>query len=299
MKFNMGRGALFLGALLVLSSCGRNNLPTETVQSEPLASTRMDSYYGGYGNWWGWGGWGQGAVTAFGDYARGIGFARYMTAQANYQNALAAQEFAQANAYSRLMRSMWIDLRRLESEKYRIARARKALDDRARSLNGIAMGKLQYAKSSLLYFSALPGFASLKVVADNETVGPFAADVFSGRTERTRYVDGKVVKEKVEIEPFNGGSLYEFVSWLAVKGYDVKVTTTAPGTAPGAWQLLMSIRAQLQEQIALTDKALKEEAKQDTADIIKIWGESIWGSYGNGLLKDYSAQIQHADNLRK
>lgn len=300
MKNIMASSVLILSAVLFLSGCGRN-LPTENTSSnETLAAARTDAYAVGvgYNGWWGWGGWGSGAVTAFGDYARGIGIARYLTAQAYYQDALTLQEYARANAYAKLMHSMWIDLRRLDSEKYRIAKARKALDAKARSLNGIALGKLNYAKSALLYFSNLPGFATLPIVSKYETVGPFAADTFVPKPDRTHYVDGKLETVKTEMEAFNGGSVAEFVSWIAVKGYDVKVNTAVAGAGPSAWQILMAVRSQLQEQIALTDAALKETAKADTADIIKIWGESIWGNYGYGLLKDYRVQVEAAEKLR-
>ncbi len=292
-------GVLILSTLAILTSCGKN---PETSSADGMASAREDAYYGYYHRpaaWWGWSGWGGGrAVTAWGDHLRFIGQARYYTALANYQNAAAAREWVRARAYARLMHSMELDLRRLEREKYQMDVARKTLHGRARSLNGLVQGKLSYARPSLVLFTGLPGFSSLPIVTETKKVGPFGPEHFIVNPERTRYIDGKMVKEKVEVETFNGGTVEEFLAWIAVKQYDVKVETAAEGSPLTPWQILMAVRSQVQEQIALTDKALAEEQKKSTAELITLWGESIWGNYGAGLLKSYEAQIQAAKKLK-
>lgn len=285
-----------MATLLFLAGCGK--LEENQTQPELMTGAVAHHYHGGNGGWWGWGGWGQ-AVTAWGDHLRFIGQARYLTAKANYENALAAEQWVRANAYLRLMRSMHQDFYRLERDKYKLNKERERLAQMASGLNGISVGKLKVsALSSLGWFSNLPGFTTLPLIKEGKQVGPFGPEQFITSPTRTRFVDGVRITEPVTVEGFSGGTIEEFLGWLRTRYYDVKVETSA--AAPTAWQVLMSVRAELLNQVALTDAALKEEAKQDTADWLQIWGETaLWSGYGGGLLKDYQKEVAAAAALGK
>lgn len=282
--------------------------PREVVTSEPERANEPGFKFSGAAiqieshqyesGWWGWGGWGR-AVTAWGDHLRFIGWARYLSAKAHYETAIAAQAWAQVAVYWRLMRSMHQDLVRLENEKGKWQRTRDVISERAWSLNAISLGKVRGTPAAALgFFAGMAGFSELPIVKSGNQVGPFGPEQFIAPPFQTRFIDGVWIQVPVVLEGFDGGTVDEFLAWMRVHPYDVVVESSVE--RPTAWQVLRELSHEIKNQVILTDRALAEEMKLQTSEWIKIWGETaLWSGYGDGILRDYRQEIAAARRLRR
>lgn len=238
-------------------------------------------YYFPYGNYypyysqyyypyWYW----HHGTTIQGDWLRGIAQLRIATAQAMYQQMLARQQYDRARAYEIFLGKLQTDLKNLDRQLIQAEKFQKKIASHVKGLNSLLNGVVSSNTTQSIYFF-------LKLV-DAETHDKLVmlpvealplSDFDQTSFVRTHYnrETKEIEKVAVEIEPFPGGTLLDFLKWMNKNPVKMKKGTKAQ-------TMLLEVRnmfIKAGEEWYAKVQAQMEEVDKQKDDVWKQWKCSI------------------------